>query len=817
MAEKTYAVTGMTCASCAAAVTRSLNKVEGVTNANVNLTTEKVTLQLAKDLPFEALKSAVEKAGYGLEEISHERRISLDIEGMTCASCSAAVERSLKKQAGVSAVSVNLATNRATLTYDPATIKLSGLKAAVEKAGYKASETPAVVSIDEETLRKQAALKDMTIRLSIATVFGLPLLYLAMGHMFKELNLPMPELLNHHMYPLNFALAQLFLTLPILYAGRRFFTVGFKTLSKGSPNMDSLVAIGTGAAFLYGLYNTFGIANGQTELVNNLYFESAGVVITLILLGKWLEERSKGKTSQAIKKLMGLAPKTAHLVVGETLSEVQLEEIVVGDILLVKPGEKIPVDGIVLSGQSAVDESMLTGESLPVDKAVGDKVIGGSLNAQGVFTFKAQAVGEATALARIIKLVEDAQGQKAPIAQLADVISAYFVPTVIVIALLSAGFWALRGESVSFVLNIFVSVLVIACPCALGLATPTAIMVGTGRGAQFGILFKGGEALETAQSIQTVILDKTGTITQGQPNLTDLQSFRLPESELLSLVASAESVSEHPLAKAIVKAAEEKNLKLQTVGSYEAVSGKGLKAQVDTHALLVGNQSWMEDNGITVTHTEAITTLSGQGKTVLSVAIDGVLEGYIAVADIIKPSSPQAVKALQAMGLEVVMITGDNRKTAQAIAAQVGITEVLADVLPQDKGEAVKTLKAKGRKVAMVGDGINDAVALTLADTGIAIGSGTDVAIESADIVLMKSDLNDVVKALKLSKATLTNIKENLFWAFFYNIIGIPFAAGVFHFFGGPLLNPVLAGSAMAFSSVSVVTNALRLRFFKTR
>lgn len=817
MAEKTYAVTGMTCASCAAAVSRTLKKVDGVQKAEVNLTTEKVTLELDPELSFDILKNAVEKVGYGLEEIRHDRQVTLDIEGMTCASCSAAVERSLKKQKGVSTVSVNLATNKAVLSYDPSLIKMSGLKAAVEKAGYKATEAPAVVSLDAETLKKQKALREMTIKLVLSTVFALPLLYIAMGHMFPELKLELPMWLDHHMYPLNFAMAQLLLTLPILYAGRKFFTVGFKTLSKGSPNMDSLVAIGTGAAFIYGVYNTIGIAQGNTELVQNLYFESAGVVITLILLGKWLEERSKGKTSQALKKLMGLAPKSAHLLIDGVQSDVLLEEIVVGDKLLVRPGEKIPVDGIIVNGQSAVDESMLTGESLPVDKVVGDKVIGGSLNAQGVFTMEARAVGEATALARIIKLVEDAQGQKAPIAKLADIISAYFVPVVIVIAFLSAGFWALRGESFTFVLNIFVTVLVIACPCALGLATPTAIMVGTGRGAQLGILFKGGEALETAQSIQAVILDKTGTITKGQPTLTDMDSSLLPESEFLALVASAESVSEHPLGKAIVQAAQAKGLILSPVDSFEAVSGRGLKAFVQNHEILIGNSAWMADNKIEIQHMEAIERLSQLGKTVLSVAVDGKSAGYVAVADVVKESSQKAVAALQKMGIQVAMITGDNRKTALAIASQVGITDVYADVLPQDKGQAVKDLKAKGLKVAMVGDGINDAVALALADTGIAIGSGTDVAIESADVVLMKSDLLDVVTALKLSKATLTNIKENLFWAFVYNIVGIPFAAGVFYFFGGPLLNPVFAGAAMALSSVSVVSNALRLRFYKPR
>ncbi len=805
----------MTCASCAAAVQRTVSKLDGVDRAEVNLSTEKLTIELNKDLDFKTIQAAVEKAGYGLVEPTQIRQINLDIEGMTCASCSAAVERAIKKQNGVQSVSVNLTTNKATLAYDPSLIKLSTIKQAVEKAGYKASDIQVEKDVDDK--RKELALKQMTFKLVLAAIFALPLLYLAMGHMIKDIELWLPEFIVPHMYPLNFALVQLVLSLPILYAGRKFFTVGFKTLSHGSPNMDSLVAIGTGAAFLYGVFNTYGIYQGNHALVNDLYFESAGVVITLILLGKWLEERSKGKTSQAIKKLMGLSPKSAHLVQGSETIEVLLDEVVINDILLVKPGEKIPVDGIVVSGQSAVDESMLTGESLPVEKQVGDKVIGGSLNANGVITMQAKAVGQDTALAQIIKLVEDAQGQKAPIAQLADIISAYFVPVVIVIALASATFWWLNGKDFPFILSSFVTVLVIACPCALGLATPTAIMVGTGKGAQMGVLFKGGEALEMAHKVNAIIFDKTGTITKGTPTLTDIKPIDLDEAYFLRLIASAESVSEHPLAKAVVKHTMDKQIVLLSVDQYEAVSGRGLKAFVDNKLILIGNEAWMNENQIPVLEKEWADELSSQGKTVLWAAYDSKPIGLFAVADVVKESSLEAITALKKMGIKVAMITGDNHKTASAIAKQVGIDLVLSEVLPQDKGEEVDKLKKQGYIVAMVGDGINDAVALTKADVGIAIGSGTDVAIESADVVLMKSDLKDVAKALKLSKATMINIKENLFWAFIYNIIGIPFAAGVFYYFGGPLLNPVLAGTAMALSSVSVVTNALRLRFFKMR
>ncbi len=534
-------------------------------------------------------------------------------------------------------------------------------------------------------------------------------------------------------------------------------------------------------------------------------------------MGKWLETRSKGKTSQAIKKLMGLAPKSAHLVINDQIQEISLEEVTLNDVLLVKPGERIPVDGIVVTGNSAIDESMLTGESLPIDKSVGDKVVGGSLNKNGSITMKATAVGEDTALARIIKMVEDAQGQKAPIAKLADVISAYFVPTVMVIAVVAAVFWALQGKSFDYVLNIFVTVLVIACPCALGLATPTAIMVGTGRGAQMGILFKGGEALEQAHKTTAVIFDKTGTLTQGKPSLSDFVSFNSDEDALLAILASAESVSEHPLALAILEAAKTKALVLSTPSDFLAVSGKGLSAVVNGQKILIGNEAWMKENNIAYDAIPEIASLSDQGKTVLLAAIDGKVVGLMAIADLLKPEAIDVVKKLKKLGLKVAMITGDHRRTANAIAAQAGIDIVLSEVLPQDKGAEVDRLKKEGYVVAMVGDGINDAVALTKADTGIAIGNGTDVAIESADVVLMRSDLNDVVTAIALSKATMINIKENLFWAFIYNIIGIPFAAGVIAYFGGPLLNPVFAGAAMAMSSVSVVSNALRLRFFKEK
>jgi P-type Cu+ transporter len=816
MIEKQYQVTGMTCSACASAVKRSLSKLDGVENADVNMATERVNIFLDSEVSFDVLKATVEKAGYGLEEIKKAKEVTLMVEGMTCASCSSAVERSLKKLDGVEIASVNLATNKATIKYDGSKVKIAELKKAVEKAGYVPKDIEKTLATDEDQIRKDKESKDMFHRLMLSIFFSIPLLYIAMGHMFIPDIAKLPAIIDVHNYPLNFTLVQLVLTLPVLWAGRKFFLIGFKTLFKGSPNMDTLVAIGTGAAFLYGLYAIVAIYFGDFSFVENLYFEVAALIITLLLVGKYMEARMKGKTSEAIKKLMNLAPKTARLVKNGVEIEVTLEEVEVDDILIVKPGERIPVDGIVTEGFSAVDESMLTGESLPVDKQPGDSIVGGSLNKNGLLTMKAKAVGESTALARIIKLVEDAQGQKAPIAAMADIVSSYFVPVVIVIAILSALVWWFVGKDIDFVLTIFVTVLVIACPCALGLATPTAIMVGTGKGAENGVLFKGGEALETAHHIQAIIFDKTGTLTEGKPTLTDVIPYNMDKDILLRYTASAEQGSEHPLAQAIVKGATDKGIQLFPITKFMAVTGRGVDVTVDEKAVLIGNRAFMDERNIELHAIEAdMDRLADEGKTPMLVAIDGLIKGIVAVADVVKPSSAKAVEQLKQMGIKVAMITGDNKKTAAAIGRQVGIDLILAEVLPQDKSSEVVKLQKQGYSVAMVGDGINDAPALAMADIGIAIGSGTDVAIESADVVLMKSDLMDVVTAIKLSRATIRNVKQNLFWAFIYNIAGIPLAAGVFYAFGGPLLNPIFAGAAMAFSSVSVVTNALRLRGFK--
>lgn len=737
----------------------------------------------------------------------------LKIEGMTCAACAKAVERATRKLDGVSEANVNFATEKLIIDYESSTVKVSDIKKAIEKAGYKAIEEATADDKDKE--KKEKEMKLLWKKFIISAIFTVPLLYISMGHM---LGFPLPDFISPKLNPTAFALTQLLLTIPVVISGNRFYTVGFKSLFRRSPNMDSLIAMGTSAALLYGIFATVKIIVGDTSYAMDLYFESAAVIITLITLGKYLESVSKGKTSEAIKKLMGLAPKTAVVIRGGKETEIPIEEVEAGDIIIVKPGEKMPVDGEVVEGTTSVDESMLTGESIPVEKNIGDKIIGASINKNGTIRYKATKVGKDTALAQIIKLVEDAQGSKAPIAKLADVISGYFVPIVISLAVLSGLAWYfLGGESGVFSLTIFISVLVIACPCALGLATPTAIMVGTGKGAEYGVLIKSGVALETAHRIQTIVFDKTGTITEGKPKVTDIVvTNAISENNLLQLAASAEKGSEHPLGEAIVKCAEDKGLEFQKLDFFKAIPGHGIEVKIDGKDILLGNKKLMLERNVSLEKLEETSDkLAGEGKTPMYIAIDKKMAGIIAVADTVKENSKSAIEKLHKMGIEVAMITGDNRRTAEAIAKQVGIDRILAEVLPQDKAKEVKKLQADGKKVAMVGDGINDAPALAQADIGIAIGSGTDVAMESADIVLMRSDLLDVPNAIQLSQKTIKNIKENLFWAFGYNALGIPVAMGVLHIFGGPLLNPMIAGAAMSLSSVSVLTNALRLKRFK--
>ena len=740
------------------------------------------------------------------------------LSGMTCAACAMTVEMAVKDLETVEDVSVNLATERLSLLPKVGFDSQQVLDAVAE-AGYQAEEKGIAKpsDVNEEAVVRTQALRRKKQELLILLLTALPLLYISMGSM---VGLPLPSFLDHMAHPLVFVLSQLFLTLPAVWIGRGFYQRGFRNLIKRHPNMDSLIAVGTSAAFLYSLYSVGQVFLGYHAFVHQLYFESVAVIISLVLLGKYLESSAKGRTSQAIQSLLELVPSQATVIrYGEAVT-IDTEDIRVGDIIRIKPGERMPVDGLVTEGQTFVDESMMTGESVPIEKKVGDTITSATINQNGSIDYQATRVGSDTTLAQIVRLVEEAQGSKAPIAALADKISLYFVPIVLSLATLSAlGWYFLAGESLSFSLSIFIAVLVIACPCALGLATPTAIMVGTGKGAENGILIKSGQALEAAYQLDTIVLDKTGTITVGKPSLTELLLLGdLNRSDLLQLIASAEQHSEHPLAQAILAAAEEEGLDLLPVSHFEAIVGRGLSAQVEGKRLLVGNESLMKEQNIDSSAFEAqLLELSQEGKTAMFVAIDGQLAGILAVADEMKSSSLSAVQELQSMGLEVIMLTGDREETATAIAQKAGIQKVIAGVLPDGKAAAIKNLQKAGKKLAMVGDGINDAPALVQADVGIAIGSGADVAIESADVVLMHSDLQDVVKAIKLSQATIRNIKENLFWAFAYNTLGIPIAMGLLHLFGGPLLNPMLAGLAMSLSSVSVVANALRLGRFKMK
>lgn len=753
-----------------------------------------------------------------------------NIEGMSCAACSSAVERVTRRLQGVKESNVNLTTAKMTITYDEALVTPDLIAEKVDKAGFKAALVPGDLdrmAEEEETFaRQEEALNAGRKRLIAAICFALPLLYISMGHMVP-FPLPVPAIIDMHKNPLNFALIQMILTIPVLICGKKFYLVGLRALFKGNPNMDSLVAIGTGSAFLYSLAMTFK-AFSDPMAVHSLYYESAAVVVTLVMLGKYMEGRSKGKTSEAIRKLMELAPDTAIVYENGEEREVETALLKAGEHILIKPGSRIPLDCIIVKGSSSVDESMLTGESIPVEKGEGDHLIGGSMNYNGAMEAKVTHVGQDTTLARIVKMMEDAQGKKAPISKLADRVAGVFVPTVMGIAIVAALLWLIAGgKDAAFVLTIFVAVLVIACPCALGLATPTAIMVGTGVGASHGILIKSGEALEIGHKVDTVVLDKTGTITEGKPKVTDIfAEDGWGQEELLQIAASCEQMSEHPLGEAIVTEARDRKIELTGPEEFESITGAGIKAVLKGRKIRIGNVRMLEALG-ECTEKES-TDRSGrpdrleqagiyakQGKTPMFVLVDGKMAGIICVADTIKESSIHAIDRLKSLGLEVYMLTGDNRRTAEYIAHEAHIDKVIAEVLPGDKAGTVSDLQCQGKTVMMVGDGINDAPALVQADVGTAIGSGSDIALESGDIVLMKSDLMDVYRAVKLSRATIRNIKQNLFWAFFYNSLGIPVAAGVLYLFGGPLLSPMLGGFAMSLSSVCVVSNALRLKGLK--
>ncbi len=747
-----------------------------------------------------------------------------DVTGMSCSACSAHVEKAVSKVPGVELVQVNLLQNSMTVEYAEGATDGQKIIHAVEEAGYGASLKGKDAPKEANAVQKKASddTKAMKHRLGWSISFLIVLMYISMGHM---LGWPLPEILLGHENVMVFALAQLILTLPVMYLNRKYFENGFKTLLHGAPNMDTLVAMGSTAAAVYSVSQLFvmgyAMGRGNMELAHdcamNLYFEAAAMILALVTIGKYMETRSKSRTSDAITKLMDLAPKTALVVRDGREQEIPADEVQVGELVIVKPGQSIPVDGILIEGTGTVDESAITGESIPVEKKAGDRLTGATVNRAGYFRMRADRIGGDTTLSQIIRLVEEAGGSKAPIAKLADKVSGIFVPVVLTIAMITVAVWLLAGQSFSFALASGIAVLVISCPCALGLATPTAIMVGTGRGAEQGILIKSGESLETAHLIDTVVLDKTGTITQGHPAVTDIKTAAgVQEQELLKLAASLEQASEHPLAEAIVERAHELSVSLEKTSDFTAVAGQGVIGTVGMRTVLAGNLKMMKENRIL---TEALEPdaerFSEAGRTVLYIAADGKLLGVLAVADPIKETSAQAIEELERMGLSVVMLTGDHEKTARAIQKQLGITRVVAEVLPQDKEQEVRRLQEEGHKVAMIGDGINDAPALARADVGIAIGAGTDVAIESADIVLMKSDLLDAAAAIQLSRAVIKNIKENLFWAFFYNALGIPLAAGVFYPVLGWQLNPMFGSAAMSFSSVFVVTNALRLKGFR--
>ena len=738
-----------------------------------------------------------------------------NVTGMTCSACSAHVEKSVKKLNGVKSVNVNLLQNNMHVDFDETAVSVDDIINAVVSGGYGASVAGKEQEKKDNKIDNE--ISNMKFRLIVSLVCLVPLMYISMGHMWGW---PFLSVFHGAENGITFALTQMLLMLPIMYVNRKYYITGFKTLFHGAPNMDSLIAIGSGAAFTYGIIAIYcigyGLGHGDKEFAHsymmNLYFESAAMILALITLGKFLESRAKGKTSQAIEKLIDLSPKTAVVIRDGKEVTVGVDDVQIGEIVVVKAGQSVPLDGVIVEGNGAIDESAITGESIAVEKNVGDKVIGATINKSGYFKFKVEKVGEDTALSQIIHLVEEASASKAPIAKLADKVSGIFVPVVISIAVITIIVWLLLGKGISFALSMGISVLVISCPCALGLATPTAIMVGTGKGAQYGILTKSAESLETAHQVDTVVLDKTGTITEGKPSVTDIAPVGISDKELLQIAASIEYLSEHPLAKAIVEKAD--GLEFSDVADFEQIVGQGVKGNVDGKKVLAGNYKMMRENNIEVSEDEIF---ANDGKTSLYFAVDNKFVGIIAVADTIKETSRQAIEDMRNMGLDVIMLTGDNAVTANAIKNKLPLSSAVAEVLPSDKEEVVRKLQQSGHKVAMVGDGINDAPALTRADVGIAIGAGTDIAIESADIVLMKSNLQDVVTSIELSHSVIKNIKENLFWAFFYNALGIPIAAGVLYGIAGLKLNPMIAALAMSFSSVFVVSNALRLRFFKPK
>ncbi|MES0857789.1 heavy metal translocating P-type ATPase [Geobacillus sp. G4] len=790
----TLKVTGMTCAACANRIEKVLNKMDGV-KAHVNLATEKATIQYDPSKQTIAdIETKIENLGYGVAT----EKVTLDIGGMTCAACATRIEKGLNRMDGVTSAAVNLATNSAVVEYKEGVASVEDILEKIKKLGYRGQIRN---EEQDDAGRKEELLKQKQRQLAISIILSLPLLYTMLAHMPFDIGLPMPHLLMNPWF-------QLLLATPVqFYIGGPFYVGAYRALRNKSANMDVLVALGTSAAYVYSLYEAFRTL-GNPDYMPRLYFETSAVLITLVLVGKYFEALAKGRTTEAISKLVSLQAKEATVIRNGEEIKVPLEEVVIGDTIVVKPGEKIPVDGMVIAGASSVDESMITGESIPVDKKEGDYVIGATMNTNGVLTIRAEKVGKDTALANIIKIVEEAQGSKAPIQRMADTISGIFVPIVVGIAVVSFLIWYffVAPGDLAKALEVAIAVLVIACPCALGLATPTSIMVGTGKGAEQGILFKGGEYLEGTHKINAVLLDKTGTVTKGKPEVTDVLAFR---EDMLDYAVSAESASEHPLAHAIVEYGKKQAISPKTLERFSAITGHGIEAVIDGKSILIGTRKLMKERSVAISvHEDKMVELEKQGKTVMLVAIDGQLAGIIVVADTVKESSKEAIQTLKQMGIDVYMATGDNQRTAEAIANEVGIEHVYAEVLPEDKANIVEELQQQGKRVAMVGDGINDAPALAKADIGIAIGTGADVAIETADVTLVGGDLRHIPKAIELSRQTMKNIRQNLFWALFYNTVGIPVAAA-------GLLEPWIAGAAMAFSSVSVVTNALRLKRVK--
>ncbi len=804
----TLSIGGMHCQSCATNIEKQLGKLQGVKKANVNYASQKATIVYdSENTDTKLFEPVIKKLGY---EVFSEGKdeVLLELKGVESQHCAGIVERTLKSL-GAGEVVINLTTSKAKVKYDSSKLSVSKIIDAIRNAGYDAKQT---TSTDLEKEAREKEVKSWRNKFWLSFLFGLPLLYLSMGTAL--LGLPIPEIIEKYVVYL-----QLIFSSIIMLISLGFFTRGFKAIKNLSPNMESLIAIGTGAAYLYSIFVTVMIYRSiEGFSMENLYYEVAGLLFVFIILGKYLEAVTKGKTSEALKKLIGLQAKTALVVRNSKELKIPIEEVIVGDIVIVKPGEKIPVDGLVVEGHSSVDESMITGESIPVEKSVNDKVVGATINQKGMLKFKTTKIGKDTVLSQIIKLVEEAQGSKAPIQKLADQVSAVFVPLVVLLALASFSIWYALGYGFLFSLTSFIAVLIIACPCALGLATPTAIMMGTGLGAQNGILIKNAEALQKTQEINTVVLDKTGTLTKGKPEVTNVVSLGMKEDDLLRLVGMAEKNSEHPLAEAIMRHVEKEKIKLNKVDKFESITGKGVKAMWGLRRILVGTRKLMQESKIDYSENERdIARLEEQGKTVMLVAFQKNLVGLIAVADQLKETSKDAVLELKKLGKEVIMLTGDNERVGKAIGKQAGIDNVIAEVMPEDKADKIKSLQEQGRKVAMVGDGINDAPALAQADIGIAIGSGTDIAMESGSIVLIKSDLRDVITALDLSRFTMRKIKQNLFWAFAYNVVGIPVAAGILYPLTGWLLSPLIAGAAMAFSSVSVVSNSLLMKNYKTK